>query len=299
MRIGITGGLGFIGSALGQEARQRGHEVVVYSRKAQPAPAWAVACRVMDPAGTPVLDVSGLDALVHLAGESVVGYWTEAKKQRIRESRVPVTQKVVEALRDAPGGDRPGVFVCASGSGAYGNRGDEVLTESSAVGDGFLADVCREWEAAAREAESIAGTRVVLLRTGMVLGEKGGAWPMLKKIFKMRLGSRLGDGRQWAPWIHLDDEVGIILHALESAGVRGPVNLGSPSPVTNAEMTSVIAATLKTTKFFPAPAFAMKLALGEFGSVVLDSQRMLPKVATESGYIFKYPDLRGAVSSLA
>ena len=296
MRIGITGGLGFIGSALGQEARKRGHEVVVYSRKAQPPPSWATECRVLDLAEKPVLNVSGMDALVHLAGESVMGYWTEGKKKRIWESRVPVTQAVVEAMKASL--DGPKVLVCASGTGAYASRGDEVLTEKSPRGAGFLADVCRDWEKAASEAGSLPGARVVMLRTGMVLGKGGGAWPLLKKIFSLRLGSRLGDGKQWVPWIHLEDEVGIILHVLENAACAGPFNLSAPNPVTNAEMTQQIASVLGTSTFLPAPAFGMKMLMGELASVVLESARAIPKAALDTGYVFKHPEFRGAVASL-
>lgn len=296
MRIGITGGLGFIGTALGREARLRGHEVVVYSRKPQPPPDWAVECRVLDLAEKPILNLGGLDAVVHLAGESVMGYWTDAKKQRIRDSRIPVTEALVEAMKATP--DGPKVLLCASGTGAYGNRGDEVLTEKTPMGAGFLAEVCRDWEKAANEARQIPGGRVVLLRTGMVLGQGGAAWPMLKKIFSLRLGSRLGDGKQWVPWIHLDDEVGIILHLLENPACEGPFNLSAPNPVTNAEMTQQIASVLGTTTFIPTPAFGMKLLMGELASVVLESQRAVPQAALDSGYVFKHPQFREAVASL-
>lgn len=296
MRIGITGGFGFIGSALGQEARRRGHEVVVFSRKSQPPPPWAVECRVLDLGAGPVLNVSGLDALVHLAGESVLGYWTDKKKRQIRESRIPVTQAIVTALKAAPGG--PKVFLCASGTGAYGHRGHEILTEKSSMGGGFLAEVCRDWENAANGARTIPGMRVVLLRTGMVLGEGGGGWPLLKKIFSLRLGSRLGDGKQWVPWIHLDDEVGLILHALENAACEGPFNLSAPNPVTNAEMTRQIAAAVGTSPFIPAPAFGIKLLMGEMSSAVLESQRALPQAALDTGYVFKHPGFREAVDAL-
>lgn len=295
MRIGITGATGFIGTALGKAAAERGHTVVAFSRSTSDPPPWAKEVRpVSTDEEQPVLDPSGLDALVHLAGENVMGYWTAAKKQRIRDSRVDLTRRVVEALQqcEAP----PQTFVCGSAIGVYGDRGDEWLSEASPHGTGFLAGVCVEWESAASRALAL-GTRVVLLRTGMVLGRGGGAWPMLRRVFSARLGSRLGDGTQWVSWVHLDDEVGIILDALENPAYNGPVNLTAPNPVTNAEMTTQIAGVLDTSTFLPVPAFALKLALGEVGSVVLDSTRVKPAVALAMGYTFKHPELREALAA--
>jgi uncharacterized protein (TIGR01777 family) len=245
-------------------------------------------------AGASALDPAGLDALVHLAGESVRGYWTAAKKRRIRDSRVDLTGRIVEAMQACDA--RPKTFICASGFGAYGDRGDEWLTETSPRGQGFLAEVCAEWEAAACRAVAL-GVRVVLLRTGLVLGRDGGAWPMLRRVFSARLGSRLGDGKQWVPWIHLDDEVGITLDALENAGYNGPVNLTAPNPVTNAELTRQIAGMLNKSTFIPAPAFALKLALGEMSTMLLDSARVKPAVALANGYTFKHPELRDALAA--
>lgn len=295
MRIGITGATGFIGSALTRAALGRGHEVVTYSRNRNlPLPGVA-SVRPIHLDRDPVLDPGGLDALVHLAGESVIGYWTEAKKTRIRDSRVELTRRIVEAMAASP--DRPKVFVCASGTGAYGDGGDAVLTEASPRGTGFLAGVCREWEEGALHAAD-QGLRVVLLRTGMVLGDGGGSWPLLKKIFQLGLGSRLGDGRQYVPWIHLEDEVGIILHALEQESYQGPVNLAAPNPVTNAEMTRLIARFLKRPTFIPAPAFALRMISGELSTLVLASQRVMPKAAQDHGYQFKHPTLEEALVSL-
>lgn len=294
MVIGITGASGFIGSALVKAAKERGHGVVAYTRKKTAATSLADETRPMYPDQEHALDPAGLDALVHLAGESVMGYWTRAKKKRIRDSRVEVTQRVVSAIEACA--DRPSVLLCASGSGAYGSRGDEILVESSPRGWGFLADVCAEWEREAHRAVSL-GLRVAYLRTGMVLGREGGSWPLLRRIFKFRLGSRLGNGRQWVPWIHLDDEVGLILHALENAACSGPVNLGSPNPVTNAQMTRIIADLLNVSTFIPVPAFAIKLAMGELGSVALDSARVMPELAEKTGYQFKYTDLEHALAT--
>lgn len=293
MRIGITGATGFIGSALAKAATERGHGIVVFSRKKDVFLPWAKEVRPIYEEGENAIDPVELDALVHLAGESVMGYWTPAKKRRIRSSRVDLTRRIVDSLKNC--NDRPKTFICASGTGAYGSRGDEQLTESAARGRGFLADVCAEWEGAACRALPL-GVRVVLLRTGMVLGRDGGAWPLLKRIFNARLGSRLGNGRQWVPWIHLEDEVGIILDALENPAYSGPVNLAAPNPATNAEMTRLIAELLNKPTFLPVPAFALRLVLGELGSIVLDSVRAKPGAALEHGYRFKYPELDHALA---
>lgn len=294
MRIGIIGGTGFIGRSLGQEAQKRGHSVVVFSRQKEISLSWAAEVCPIHQEGT-ALDPSGLDVLINLAGDNVFGLWTSAKKQRIRDSRVVLTNRIVDALKECP--KRPATFICASGSGAYGNRGDEILTETSSRGAGFLADVCADWEAAANRAQAL-GMRVVLLRTGMVIGQDGGAWPLLRRVFSFCLGGRLGDGKQWVPWIHLDDEVGIILHAVERPNITGPVNLVAPHPVTNAELTAAISRTVKRPAIFHAPAFALKLALGGLGSVVLDSQRLQPLAALNAKYEFKHPYLNNALTEL-
>lgn len=293
MRIGITGATGFIGTALAKAATERGHGIVVFSRKRDVVLPWAKEIRPILMDGENAIDPVELDALVHLSGESVMGYWTPSKKRRIRMSRVDLTRRIVESLKNCH--DRPKTFICASGTGAYGSRGDEWLTESSSRGKGFLADVCAEWEGAACRALPL-GVRVVLLRTGMVLGRDGGAWPLLKRIFNARLGSRLGSGKQWVPWIHIDDEVGIILDALENAAYNGPVNLASPNPATNAKLSSQIAGLLNKPTFLPVPGFALKLVLGELGSVVLDSVRAKPEFALTHGYQFKYPELHHALA---
>ncbi len=293
MLIGITGATGFIGRALAKAASERGHGVVAFTRKKDVSLPWVKEVRPIHAEGEHAIDPVDLDALVHLSGESVMGYWTPSKKRRIRDSRVDLTRRIVDSLKNCQ--QRPQTFICASGSGAYGSRGDEWLTESSTRGQGFLADVCTEWEGAACRALPL-GVRVVLLRTGMVLGRDGGSWPLLRRIFNSRLGSRLGDGKQWVPWIHIDDEVGIILDAIEKPGYNGPVNLAAPNPVTNAELTNEIAGLLNKPKFIPAPAFAIKLLLGELGSVVLDSARVKPEAALANGYQFKYPDLHHALA---
>jgi uncharacterized protein (TIGR01777 family) len=294
MIIGITGATGFIGTALGKAAVERGHEVVAFSRSKNVSLPWAKEVRAIHPESEHAIDPAGLDALVHLSGETVFGYWTPAKKKRIRDSRIELTRRVVESFKNCASG--PKTLLCASGTGAYGSRGDEWLTEESSRGQGFLADVCADWEEAARQAIPL-GVRVVLLRTGFVIGRDGGSWPLLRKIFSARLGSRLGDGKQWVPWIHIDDEVGIMLHALENPTYNGPMNLAAPNPVTNATMTKEIAAVLHKSTFIPAPAFAIKLAMGEMGSIALDSARVKPGVAAANGYTFKYTEMSNALAA--
>ncbi len=294
MRIGIIGGTGFIGRSLGQEARKRGHSVVVFSRRKEITLSWANEVRPFHQEGA-VLDPSGLDVLINLAGDNVFGLWTAAKMKRIRDSRVELTNRIVDALKECQ--QRPATFICASGSSAYGNGGDEILSETSARGAGFLAEVCTDWEAAANRVEAL-GMRVVLLRTGVVLGKDGGAWPLLRRVFSFCLGGRLGDGKQWMPWIHLDDEVGIILHTVEHQSISGPVNLVAPHPVTNADFTKSIARVVKRPAIFHVPAFALKLALRGLGGVLLDSLRLQPQVALNAGYKFKHPYLNNALAAL-
>ena len=294
MRIGIIGATGFIGSALASEAVKRGIGVVVFSRRKDLFLPWAKEIRPVHGDGQ-VIDPSDLDALVNLAGESVLGLWTRAKRRRIRESRITLTERIVEALKQCP--QRPGTFLSASGTGAYGNRGDEVLTENSERGKGFLADVCADWEAAANAAIPL-GVRVVLLRTGLVLGRDGGTWPLLRRIFRARIGGRLGNGKQWMPWIHLADEVGIILHALEKTSYAGPVNLTAPNPVTNTDLTTNVAGALGRRPFLPTPAFLLRLFLGQASSMLLDSQRVHPQSAQTRAYNFQFSELNDALLDL-
>jgi uncharacterized protein len=239
--------------------------------------------------------VSGFDAVIHLAGETIVGRWTAAKKAQIRDSRVEGTRNLAEALARAK--SKPQVFICSSAIGYYGDRGDEVLNEKSASGSGFLAEVCREWEAATQPAAE-AGIRTVQIRTGVVLSPKGGALGKMVTPFKMGLGGRLGNGRQWMSWIDVEDMVGAIDHILKSDGVRGPVNLVAPNPVTNAEFTKTLASVLSRPALLPMPAFAVKLAFGEMGeTVLLGSQRVEPAQLVASRYPFRFSELRGSLKN--
>jgi uncharacterized protein (TIGR01777 family) len=227
-----------------------------------------------------------------------MGLWTKAKKERIWRSRVQFTQQMVSHLGSWRPENRPKVLVCASGIGAYGDRGEEVLSEESPAGDGFLADLCRGWEGAAREAEKL-DIRAVSLRSGMVLSREGGALPLLTRIFRFGLGGRLGSGRQWMSWIHVRDEAGLILWAILQDDVRGPLNACSPHPVRNADFTRALAARLHRPAIVPAPAFALRTALpGMASEMLLCSQRAIPGKAGEFGYTFHHPDLEGALDSL-
>ncbi len=234
-----------------------------------------------------------VDVVFNLAGENIsAGRWTDARKEKIRRSRIDGTLHLVEAIARAP--SRPRVLVSASAVGCYGDRGDETLDESSAPGNDFLARMCVEWEAEALRARE-AGLRVVLVRTGIVLG-KGGMLPRILVPFRMGLGGRLGSGRQWVPWIHIDDEVGVLRHAAERVDLSGPVNAASPNPATNAELTRALARVLRRPAFLRVPAMGLKAALGaELASVLLGSQRATPGVLASTGYRFRFTDLEAAL----
>jgi uncharacterized protein (TIGR01777 family) len=240
--------------------------------------------------------VSGFDAVVHLAGESIVGRWTDEKKRKIRDSRIVGTTALAEALAQAR--DKPQVFACSSAIGFYGDRGNEVLNEGSAPGAGFLPDVCREWEAATRAAVK-AGIRTVQMRTGVVLSLKGGALGKMLMPFKMGVGGKIGDGQQWMSWIDVQDMVGAIHHVLKSDLLQGPVNMVAPKPVTNEEFSKTLASVLSRPAIFPVPAFVVKLAFGEMGeTVLLGSQRVEPTQLVMSGYPFRFSNLRASLESI-
>jgi len=241
--------------------------------------------------------VSGFDAVVHLAGESVVGRWTEEKKKAIRESRAQGTRNLAAALAQSEA--KPRVLVCASAVGFYGSRGDEVLREESSAGQGFLPEVCREWEDASRIAAE-AGIRSVNIRIGLVLSAKGGALAKMLTPFKLGLGGRIGSGRQWYSWIHVDDIVGGIHHAMHTESLSGPVNFVAPNAVRNAEFTRVLASVLRRPAFFPVPALALRLAFGKMAAeeLLLASQRVEPGKLNASGYAFRFRELRGALENL-
>jgi len=291
MRIGITGATGFIGRHVTATAIGQGHAVTAYSRRP--------GSGLTQPRHAPhALPETPLDALVHLSGESLMGLWTQEKRDRIWKSRVDFTEALVTHLGTWKEENRPKVLVCASGAGFYGSSGADPVDESSARGEGFLADVCAGWEKAAHRAETL-GIRVVTLRTGMVLGSDGGAFPSLRRVFDCGLGGRLGSGQQWMSWIHIRDAAQIILRAVTTATLNGPVNLCAPEAVTNAEFTQKLAAALHRPAFFHAPACALRLMLrGMADEMLLGGQRAIPRVATEIGYVFEHPTLSDALAAL-
>jgi uncharacterized protein (TIGR01777 family) len=241
--------------------------------------------------------VSGFEAVIHLAGEAVAGRWTEAKKRSIRESRVHGTKNLATALAQttAP----PRIFISASAIGFYGNRGDEVLTESSSAGQGFLPEVCQEWETAT-QIGSRAGIRIVNLRLGLVLSSKGGALEKMLTPFRLGLGGKIGSGQQWWSWIHIDDIVGAVHQCLENKGISGPVNMVAPNPVRNSEFTQILASVLRRPSFLSVPAFAARLAFGKQAAeeLLLNSARVDPAKLRESGYSFRLAELRAALEDL-
>jgi len=285
MNITVTGATGFIGRYLVQSLARDGHSVRALSRAA-----WDVL------AGEPPAEsLAKADAVVHLAGSPVAQRWTSGAKKKIRASRVQGTHHLVTALSTLSG--RPEALVCASAIGIYGDRGDEVLTESSPIATGFLADVCHEWEQEADLAEAL-GIRVVKLRFGIALGRKGGALEKMLPPFRAFVGGKVGTGSQWMSWIHIADIVGLIRHAIEHP-VSGVMNATAPNPVRNREFARELGAALHRPAIFPVPALALRILLGEMASVLLASQRVLPKAAESTGYRFEFPDLGGALRDLS
>ena len=296
MRILITGSSGLIGSALVAHLTDQGHQIVRLARRAV-APGEDVA--VWDPAAGK-LELSALeqtDAVVHLAGENIgASRWTSERKRRIRESRVRSTRLLSESLAQLA--VPPSVLVSASAVGFYGSRGDEVLTEESPAGSGFLSDVCKEWEAAAEPARQ-KGIRVVNLRTGMVLSSKGGALQAMLPPFKAGVGGKLGDGRQFVSWIAIDDLIRAISHIIATESLSGPVNAVSPNPVRNIKMTKALGRVLRRPTILSVPAFALRLALGEMADgLLLSSQRVEPRRLLDTGFTFQFSDFETSLRHL-
>lgn len=277
MKVVITGGSGFIGRAIAERLRAGGHTVTAVSLRTPPA-----------------FEVfAGCDAVVHLAGEPVAQRWTAAAKQRILNSRVQGTRTLVTALRQQP----PAVLVSASAIGYYGSRGDEILTEDSPPASDFLGQVAVAWEQEARAAEAF-GVRVVTPRIGVVLGRGGGALQKMALPFRFGVGGRLGDGKQWTSWIHLDDLIALVEFSIATATLRGAVNAVAPNPVTNATFTRELAAALHRPALFPVPAAALKLLLGEMSQVVLASQRVIPEAALRAGFQFRFTEVGEALRQI-
>ena len=292
-RILISGGSGLIGRALLQSLRASGYQVSQLVRQ-HPASADELPWDPERP--LPPETVSSFDAVIHLAGESVAGRWTSAKKQRIEQSRVVGTAHLAQALAHAA--QRPRVLISASATGYYGNRGDEILTEDSLPGEGFLPEVCKKWEAAAQPAGD-AGIRTVRIRTGMVLSANGGALKKMLPAFRMGVGGKIGNGCQWMSWISLEDLTGAIQHILATDSIAGAVNLTSPNPVTNAGFTRVLASVLHRPAIFPLPALAVRLMFGEMGEeLLLAGARVEPAKLLAGGYSFRHSDLRKTLEEI-
>ena len=293
--VAITGSTGLVGRALSDALTAGGHRVVPMVRPAtgRDGLAWDPESGAVDTSG-----LSGVGAVVHLAGEGIGGRrWNAAHKARVMESRRQGTRVLAEALARLD--LRPAVFLSASAVGWYGDRADEVLTEESAAGAGFVAEVCREWEGATAPAEE-AGIRVVHLRSGLVLSRGGGLLPRMLLPFRLGVGGRLGSGHQWMSWISIADEVAAILHLLGADDVRGPVNLTGPEPVTNRVFTKTLGRVLRRPTVLPLPAVALKAAFGRemAGETVLISQRVLPQRLTDSGFTFAHPSLDVALRAV-
>ncbi|QMV23746.1 TIGR01777 family protein [Streptomyces sp. SCUT-3] len=291
MRIAVTGASGLIGSALVRSLLSDGHTVLRLVRRpprGEDEVRWDPARQEVDTGR-----LAGTEAVVHLAGAGVGDHrWTAAYKKEIRDSRVLGTGAVAKALAgmDAP----PRVLVSGSAIGIYGDTGSRPVDEGTPPGEGFLADVCREWEGATAPAEE-AGIRVVHARTGLVVSRKGGAWGRLFPLFSMGLGGRLGDGRQYWSFISMHDEIAALRHLLERSDLSGPVNLTAPEPVTNAEVTAAMGRVLKRPTLLHVPAPVLRAALGDFSSDVLGSQRVLPRRLLDSGFAFAHPAIDEAI----
>jgi uncharacterized protein (TIGR01777 family) len=296
----VTGATGLVGRRLLDALLARGSAVRVLTRDLSRGAA-ALDPRALlvrwDGLSPPPDALDGVDAVVHLAGEPIfAGRLNQRRRRRIRESRVVSTEHLVSALATVPAERRPGTFVCASAVGYYGDRGDEVLEDSAASGGGFLAEVCRAWEQAAAGAEA-HGLRRVSLRIGIVLAREGGALPTMALPFRFGAGGRLGDGRQWFPWIHADDLVALILATLDDASYSGAVNGVAPEPVRNVDLTRALGRALHRPTLLPAPAFALRAALGDLADELLASRRAIPAAALTQGFTFRYSEVSAALTA--
>jgi uncharacterized protein len=297
--IAITGATGFVGGRLLKRLIDGKERVRVLGRRRPPG-----AEGVSDneyfrwegsAAPAPVQAFENCHAVVHLAGEPIAQRWNAEVKQKIRSSRSEGTRSVVQAMTAAS--SPPGTLICASAVGYYGDRGEEILTETSAPGRGFIPEVCVEWESAAREAGQ-AGVRVVALRFGIILGPHGGALQKMLTPFRLGLGGPLGSGRQWMPWIHIDDVLEMILFAMRTAHVSGPVNTVAPQIVQNIEFTKALGRAVNRPAIIPAPRFGLKLVFGEMADTMFASLRVVPDAATAAGFRFRYKDLDTALRAI-
>ncbi len=297
MYITVTGATGFIGRRLIERLAPAKHQLHALSRhtnvKFGDIAIWISKWDPMSEA-PPRESIVNAEAIVHLAGEPVAQRWTPQAKTKIRESRVQGTRRLVEALSKLS--TKPSVLVCASAIGIYGSRGDEILTEASAPANDFLAEVCQAWEKEALAAESM-GIRVARIRTGIVVGKGGGALEKMLPPFKAFVGGKIGSGKQWMSWIHIDDLAGIVCYALANP-LSGAFNGTAPNPVTNSEFTRKLAGALGRPALFPVPGLALQALFGEMSGMLLGSQRVLPRATEAAGYKFQYPELAPALRSI-
>lgn len=295
MRVTLTGASGFIGRRLMRRLASEGHSLHVLGRQ-RPSLDAVFAFSQWDAysSAVPQAAIKNADAIIHLAGEPVAQRWNPEVKSRIQRSRSVGTRAVVEAIESVT--DRPHTLISASAIGYYGDRGEEVLEETSPPGEGFLPEVCIEWEREAEEAREF-GVRVVLLRTGIVLGKEGGALKQMLPPFRLGLGGPTASGNQWMSWIHADDLVSAILFALQKDRVVGPLNLTSPSPVRNARFAEALGQVLHRPAVIHTPLFALRLLLGEAADVVLASQRVPPVALTQAGFTWTYRDIQSALEA--
>jgi uncharacterized protein (TIGR01777 family) len=295
MKLLVSGGTGFIGSALCRAFSQQGHELMVLTRRPDRQPAQPGVTFVPWESGGWSQQLGGCEGMVNLAGESLMGTrWSPEQKRRIRDSRVQLTERLVATLGTLS--KRPSVLINASAIGYYGPRGDEKLTEADPPGRDFLAEVCRAWEDAADRATA-HGVRVVRLRIGVVLGADGGALAKMVPPFRLFLGGPIGSGRQWMSWIHRDDLIGLTGWALTNSAVRGPINATAPTPVTMREFARRVGQVLHRPSWAPVPGAVVKLLLGEVAEVLLTGQRVMPEAALRLGYRFQYRDLTAALEA--
>lgn len=290
MRVLVTGASGYLGTHLCRRLRKEGHELITVARSSGSLLPVADAIHFQADTGKPgpwMESVDDADAVINLAGKPILTRWSPAARRELYASRIATTRNLADAMRSGQ------VLISASATGIYGDRGDERLDETSPPGIGFLADLCRDWEAAAREAPE--GVRVAVTRLGVVLGPGGGALQKMLPVFRAGLGGRLGTGAQWFPWIHLDDVVEALRHLALTPEAEGVFNLVAPDPVTHAAFTRALGAALHRPALVPVPALALKALYGEAATVLLESQRVIPVRLPETGYEYRYPELDRAL----
>ncbi len=299
MKILVTGATGFIGHRLLLKLRDLEHEVVVLTRDPKNAVTrLPIRCKIYgwDPAllEPPREALEGVEAVIHLAGKNIFGRWTESRKNELYRSRILSTHNWIRVFKELE--QKPEIFISPSGIGVYGDRGDEELDEGSSLGDDYLAHLCHQWEKEALAAQDL-GIRTVVFRIGVALGSEGGALNLMLPAFRLGLGGKCGDGKQWFSWIHVDDLVDMMIFALENKQIQGPINAVSANCVTNAEFSKFLGHSLNRPTWFTAPKFLLKMVLGEMADVILGGQKVKPKKALDSGFVFKYPNLDKALET--